>query len=79
MRPIQSERSRRISQEEGRRARRSAGRRRERPRPGTVLRRGTVRADSLLRPVMTWTATGLWRDNLAYADRRYAALRTIGR
>ncbi|ONI68818.1 2Fe-2S ferredoxin [Kribbella sp. ALI-6-A] len=44
-------------------------------RPGFQLAR---RAAPLLRPAMTWTAARLWRDDLAYAERRYA-LRSRGR
>ncbi|WP_020674254.1 DUF5914 domain-containing protein [Amycolatopsis nigrescens] len=35
------------------------------------------KAAGLLRPAMTWTAARLWRDDLAYAERRYH-LRTSG-
>ncbi|GGM60282.1 (2Fe-2S) ferredoxin [Longimycelium tulufanense] len=35
-------------------------------------------ASPLLRPVMRWAARRLWRDDLAYAERRYE-LRTTGR
>ncbi|WP_249044318.1 DUF5914 domain-containing protein, partial [Crossiella equi] len=35
-------------------------------------------AAPLVRPVMRWAAKRLWRDDLAYAERRYA-LRTTGR
>ncbi|MBW4718189.1 DUF5914 domain-containing protein [Saccharothrix obliqua] len=35
-------------------------------------------AAPLLRPVMRWAAARLWRDDLAYAERRYA-LRSTGR
>ncbi|GAA1587083.1 DUF5914 domain-containing protein [Kribbella sancticallisti] len=33
--------------------------------------RGAVRAASALRPAMRWAAARLWRDDLAYAERRY--------
>ncbi|WP_431945134.1 DUF5914 domain-containing protein [Actinacidiphila sp. bgisy167] len=45
------------------------------PRPGFTLVR---RAAPLLRPAMRRTAARLWRDDLAYAERRYA-LRSKGR
>lgn len=35
-------------------------------------------AAPVIRPAMRWAATRLWRDDLAYAERRYA-LRTTGR
>jgi hypothetical protein len=35
-------------------------------------------AAGALRPVMRWAAARLWRDDLAYAERRYA-LRQVGR
>ncbi|MGX7825853.1 DUF5914 domain-containing protein [Actinokineospora sp. 24-640] len=41
-------------------------------RPGFA---NAVRAAVVLRPLMRWTAARLWRDDLAYAERRYA-LRT---
>ncbi|MBN6040331.1 DUF5914 domain-containing protein [Amycolatopsis sp. 195334CR] len=41
-------------------------------RPGFAVAR---KAAPLVRPLMTWTAARLWRDDLAYAERRYA-LRT---
>jgi hypothetical protein len=45
------------------------------PRPGfAVARRGAP----LMRPAMRWAAGRLWRDDLAYAQRRYQ-LRTTGR
>ncbi len=45
------------------------------PRPGfAVARRGAP----LIRPAMVWAAARLWRDDLAYAQRRYE-LRTTGR
>ncbi|WP_432945461.1 DUF5914 domain-containing protein [Kribbella sp. CA-253562] len=44
-------------------------------RPGFRL---AHRAAPLLRPAMTWTAARLWRDDLDYAERRYA-LRSRGR
>jgi nitrite reductase/ring-hydroxylating ferredoxin subunit len=37
-----------------------------------------LRGAGLLRPAMRWAATRLWRDDLAYAERRYA-LRAAGR
>lgn len=44
-------------------------------RPGFALARP---AAPVLRPLMRWAAARLWRDDLAYAERRYA-LRTSGR
>jgi hypothetical protein len=45
------------------------------PRPGfAVARRGAP----VMRPAMRWAAARLWRDDLAYAQRRYD-LRTTGR
>ncbi|MET7280643.1 DUF5914 domain-containing protein [Kribbella sp. NPDC005582] len=44
-------------------------------RPGFQLAR---RAAPLLRPAVQWSAKRLWRDDLAYAERRYA-LRSQGR
>jgi hypothetical protein len=38
-------------------------------RPGSAL---ASRAAPLLRPLVRWTAARLWRDDLAYAERRYA-------
>ncbi len=43
------------------------------PRPGFVLARGLAPA---LRPLVRRAATRLWRDDLAYAERRYALRRT---
>ena len=45
------------------------------PRPGFAFAR---RAAPLMRPAMRWAAARLWRDDLAYAVRRYQ-LRTSGR
>jgi nitrite reductase/ring-hydroxylating ferredoxin subunit len=45
------------------------------PRPGFKL---ASKAAPLLRPAMNWTAARLWRDDLDYAERRYA-LRTVGK
>ena len=45
------------------------------PRPGFALAR---RGAPLVRPAMRWAAARLWRDDLAYAARRYE-LRTTGR
>ena len=45
------------------------------PRPGFAL---AQRAAPVMRPVMRWAAARLWRDDLAYAQRRYE-LRTSGR
>ncbi|PRY38647.1 DUF5914 domain-containing protein [Umezawaea tangerina] len=45
------------------------------PRPGFAVARSTAPA---LRPVMRWAAKRLWRDDMAYAERRYA-LRATGR
>jgi hypothetical protein len=44
------------------------------PRPGFTYAR---RAAPLLRPVIRWAAARLWRDDIAYAERRYS-LRTNG-
>lgn len=44
-------------------------------RPGFRAARGVAPA---MRPMMRWTALRLWRDDLAYAERRYQ-LRSIGR
>ncbi len=45
------------------------------PRPGFAVARSTAPA---LRPMMRWAAKRLWRDDMAYAERRYA-LRATGR
>jgi hypothetical protein len=45
------------------------------PRPGFAAAR---RGAALMRPAMRWAAARLWRDDLAYAARRYE-LRTTGR
>jgi len=44
-------------------------------RPGFALAR---RGAPLVRPLMTWAAHRLWRDDAAYAERRYAVRRNVG-
>ena len=41
--------------------------------------RHSLRAARLITPMMRFAATRLWRDDLAYAERRYALRANAGR